>query len=209
LRTYEFQDRIAAQAAGAIHSAARKAEIDLAKRKPPNSLKAYEFVLRAYPNLWSQSQDRNQEAIALLGNALAMDPSYGRAHALLAWCLAQEVVYFWRQDPGKERARALGAVSAAGTSNDDDPTALAAAGAALSQCGDQDRAAAYIEKALALDHNNAWAWARYGWLALYTATIRPLPWSDLPQRNDICPCRPLLSPAVAPNLALALQDLSC
>jgi len=134
---FEFQDRIAAQVAGAIHPAARKAEIDPAKRKPPNSLKAYEFVLRAYPNLWSQNQDRNQEAIALLGNALATDPSYGRAHALLAWCLAQEVVYFWCQDPGEERARALGAVSAAGTSIDDDPTALAAAGAALSQCGDQ------------------------------------------------------------------------
>ncbi len=53
---FEFQDRIAAQVAGAIHPAARKAEIDLAKRKPPNSLKAYEFVLRAYPNLWSQNQ---------------------------------------------------------------------------------------------------------------------------------------------------------
>ncbi|HEU0058661.1 MAG TPA: winged helix-turn-helix domain-containing protein [Hyphomicrobiaceae bacterium] len=164
---FDFQDRIAAQVAGAIHPAVRKAEIELAKAKPPNSLKAYEFVLRAYPDLWSQNQDRNQEAIALLGRALATDPGYGRAHALLAWCLAQEVAYFWCQDPEQIRARALGAVAAAGTSIDDDPTALAAAGAALSQCGDQDRAAAYIERALALDHNNAWAWARYGWLALY------------------------------------------
>jgi len=164
---FEFQDRIAAQVAGAIHPAVRKAEIELAKRKPPNSLKAYEFVLRAYPNLWSQNQDQNREAIQLLGKALTADPSYGRAHALLAWCLAQEVVYFWCLNPEQGRARALAAVAAAGTSIDDDPTALAAAGAALSQVGDQARAAAYIERALALDHNNAWAWARYGWIALY------------------------------------------
>jgi Tfp pilus assembly protein PilF len=117
-------------------------------------------VLRAYPNLWSQNQDQNREASQLLGKALTADASYGRAHALLAWCLAREVVYFWCLNPEQGRARALAAVAAAATSIDDDPTALAAAGAAPSQVGDQARAGANIERAL--DHNNAWAWARYG-----------------------------------------------
>jgi TolB-like protein len=53
---FEFQDRIAAQVAGAIHPAARKAEIDLAKRKPPNSLKAYEFVLRPIPTCGARTR---------------------------------------------------------------------------------------------------------------------------------------------------------
>jgi predicted Zn-dependent protease len=44
---------------------------------------------------------------------------------------------------------------------------LAAAGSALSMCGDQERAATFIEKALTLDPNNAWAWARHGWIAIY------------------------------------------
>jgi tetratricopeptide (TPR) repeat protein len=34
--------------------------------------------------------------------------------------------------------------------------------------GDQDRATSFIEKALALDPNNAWACARYGWIGIYT-----------------------------------------
>lgn len=49
---FEFQDRIAAQVAGAIHPTIRGAEIELAKGKPPTSLRAYDLVMRAYPKLW-------------------------------------------------------------------------------------------------------------------------------------------------------------
>ena len=46
--------------------------------------------------------------------------------------------------------------------------ALTALAAAVSQCiDDQDRAAVYVEEALWLDPNNAWAWARSGWIAFY------------------------------------------
>jgi TolB-like protein/Tfp pilus assembly protein PilF len=165
---FEFQDRIAAQVAGAIHPAVRKAEIDAARRKPPDSLRAYDLVLQAYPKIWSANPKENREAIALLTKAIGEAPHYGRAHALLAWCYSQEVVYLWSSDPEAIRARARAAVDATSGLIDDDPTALAAVGSALSQClGDLDRAAALIEAALALDANNAWAWARYAWLAIY------------------------------------------
>jgi tetratricopeptide (TPR) repeat protein len=52
---------------------------------------------------------------------------------------------------------------------DDDPTALTAAGAATGFCGDQEGASALLEQALALDPNNAWAWARWGWTGIYRA----------------------------------------
>src|SRR5262245_2710712 len=164
---FDFQDQIAAQVAGAIHPAVRNAEIELARRKAPANLKAYDLVLRAYPNLWSQNQASNKQGIALLADAVALDPEYGRAHALLAWCLSQEVVYFWCRDADAGRAMALKAVEAAWGRIDDDPTALTAAGAAFSQCGDPERAAACIESAIALDPNNASAWSRHGWVALY------------------------------------------
>ena len=159
---FEFQDRIAAQVAGAIHPAIRGAEIELAKRKPPTSLRAYDLVMRAYPNLWGRRKDTNNQAIELLRKAIAIDPSYGRAHALLAWCHASSAAYLWTEQPERELDKALEAVEAAG-SIADDPTALTAAGAAMSICGDQERATTFIEKALALDPNNAWAWARL-WL---------------------------------------------
>ncbi|MDX8495227.1 BTAD domain-containing putative transcriptional regulator [Mesorhizobium sp. VK22B] len=163
---FEFQDRIAAQVAGAIHPAIRGAEIELAKRKPPTSLRAYDLVMRAYPNIWGRRKDTNSQAIELLKKAIAIDPTYSRAHALLAWCHASNAAYLWAEHPESELEKARAAVEAAGSIGDD-PTALAAAGSALSMCGDQERAATFIEKALTLDPNNAWAWARHGWIAIY------------------------------------------
>jgi TolB-like protein len=168
---FEFQDRIAAQVAGAIHPAIRSAEIELAKRKPPTSLRAYDLVMRAYPNLWGHNKDANKQAIAMLQEAITVDPTYGRPHALLAWCHALNAAYLWSQKPEDELEIALRAVEAAAGSINDDPTALTAAGGATSICGDQERATALIEKALALDPNNAWAWARFGWVAIYKGEL--------------------------------------
>jgi TolB-like protein/Tfp pilus assembly protein PilF len=165
---FEFQDRIAAQVAGAIYPAVRKAEIDFARRKSPGSLRAYDLVLQAYPKIWSQNADDNDAAIALLKQAIAADPLYGRAHALLAWCHSQDVVYMWTQTPEESRAAAQAAVDAAAPLIGDDPTALTALGATISQSlDDLDRATSYVERAMALDPNNAWAWSRAGWIAIY------------------------------------------
>jgi TolB-like protein/Flp pilus assembly protein TadD len=165
---FEFQDRIAAQVAGAIHPAVRHAEIELAKRKPPKSLKAYDLVMRAYPKLWGQNASTVGEAVVILQEAVALDPEYGRAHALLAWCHAQNATYLWSRDPAREWEAALVAVDRASGLIEDDPTALTVCGAAVSLAGDQEKAASLIQSALVLDPNNAWAWTRFGWVAVYS-----------------------------------------
>lgn len=163
---FEFQDRIAAQITGSILPAIRGAEIDLAVNKPPANLRAYDLVMRAYPYLWGRRKEANQRAIELLEEAIAADPTYGRAYALLAWGHASNAAYLWSGNPETELEKARMSIEAAGSINED-PTALAAAGAALSICGDQDRASTLVERALALDPNNAWAWTRFGWIAIY------------------------------------------
>jgi TolB-like protein/Flp pilus assembly protein TadD len=165
---FAFQDVIAAQVAGAIYPAVRNAEIAVAKGRPPGSVRAYDLVLQAYPKIWSQSSADNAQAIAILGNAIATCADYGRAHALLAWCHSQDQVYLWSADPEASRVSASRAVDAAAPLIGDDPTALAAVGAALSQSlDDLPRAASYVDSALTLDPNNAWAWSRSGWIAIY------------------------------------------
>jgi TolB-like protein/class 3 adenylate cyclase/Tfp pilus assembly protein PilF len=164
---FEVQDRIAAQVAGAINPAVRNAEIELSRRKPPSSLRAYDFVMRAYPYLWGHNKEAIRLAIPLLQNATGIDPDYGRAHALLAWCHAQNVGYIWTDEPARDLELTLSAIDAAARSIDDDPTALTAVGGALSHCGDQERAAAFLERALSLDPNSSWAWSRLGWVASY------------------------------------------
>jgi TolB-like protein len=169
---FAFQDQIAAQVAGALKPAIRHAEIEAARRKPPTSLKAYDQVMRAFPKLWGQNASAISEAIPILRDALRIDLQYGRAHALLAWCHALNATYLWTADPDCDLEAARHAVDATKGLIDDDPTALTAAGAATGFCGDQEGASALLEQALALDPNNAWAWARWGWTAIYRAQPR-------------------------------------
>lgn len=165
---FDFQDRIAAQVAAAIHPAVRLAEIEATRRRPPGSLRAHELVLQAWPRIWAQNAADNDQAILLLRQAIEADPAYGRAHALLAWGHSQYVIYLWTKDAAADRRAAARAVEDAIGLIANDPTALAAAGAALSQClGELDRAETLIEAALALDPNNAWAWQRHGWLGIF------------------------------------------
>lgn len=166
---FEFQDRIAAQVAGALKPAIRHAEIEAARRKPPASLKAYDLVMQAFPKLWGQNAAAISEAISILREAIRIDPKYGRARALISWCHALNATYLWTAEPKGEMAAARQEVDAAMGLISDDPTALTAAGAATSFCGDQECASALIEQALALDPNNAWAWARWGWIGIYRA----------------------------------------
>jgi Tfp pilus assembly protein PilF len=87
---------------------------------------------------------------------------------LLGWGHSQNVVYLWSSDPEGERALALTEAEVALRLTRDDPTAFTAIGLTLSMCsGEQGRAATFVEKALSLDPNNAWAWARSGWIAIY------------------------------------------
>lgn len=166
---FAFQDQIAAQVAGALNPAIRHAEIEAAMRKPPSSLKAYDLVMRAFPKLWGQNATAINEAIPILKSAIGIDPKYGRAHALLAWCHALNATYLWVAEPEREVEAARRAAEAARGRIDDDPTALTAIGAAIGFCGDQEGADALLEQALALDPNNSWAWGRWGWTGIYRA----------------------------------------
>jgi TolB-like protein len=166
---FAYQDRIAAQVAGALNPAIRRAEIEAALRRPPASLRAYDLVMRAFPKLWGHNASAINEAIPILQDALRIDPKYGRAYALLAWCHALNATHLWTADPKREVAAARRAVDATTGLIDDDPTALTAAGAAMGLCGDQEGASASLERALVLDPNNAWAWARWGWTGIYRA----------------------------------------
>jgi tetratricopeptide (TPR) repeat protein len=68
----------------------------------------------------------------------------------------------------------VAAVAAATPLVGNDPMALTALGTAVFQSlADLDRAAAYVDEALWLDPNNAWAWSRSGWIDVYRDRPEP------------------------------------
>ena len=169
---FDFQDEIAVRVAGALHPSLRAAEIERARRKRPESLAAYDRVMRAYPCLWAHTGEGNREAIALLGEALDESPEYGLAAALLAWCHAQQATYLWSDNPAEDRRQAVALCKRAARRTDDDATALAAIGAAYSLATDDfDLAERFVQRSLAIDPNNAWGWARGGWVCHYAGDM--------------------------------------
>ena len=165
---FDLQDRMAAEVASAIQPSIRRAEVERARRKRPDTLAAYDLVMRALPHLWSHSPEDNAEAIALLTRALALDPHYGLAAALAAWAHGQQVAYNWTADFASERRTAATLVETASRHVADDPTALTALASAMMMLGgDVRQAATFADRALELDPNHAWAWMRRGWGHVY------------------------------------------
>ncbi|MGL4967224.1 MAG: hypothetical protein ACRC67_38745 [Inquilinus sp.] len=165
---FDLQDRIAEGVAGALHPSIRAAEIALALSKKPGSLAAYDLMLQSLPHLWAHRKPENAEAIRLLREALRLDPDYSRAAALAAWAHGQQVTYNWAADYAAERAAGDVLIRQASEGAQDDATALSAlATATMLLFGDIGRAEQFVDRALTLDPNHAWAWTRRGFLHVY------------------------------------------
>ena len=165
---FDLQDRIAEMVAGAVYPSVRKAEIERARMKRPDNLEAYDLVMRALPHLWAHRMHENPEAIALLERALDLDPNYGLAAALCAWAHAQQIVYNWTGDVDGEVRRGLALIERAARHIGEEATGLTALGTAIMLLeGNARRALGFIERALAVDPNHAWAWMRRGFGLIY------------------------------------------
>ena len=83
---FEVQDAIAMSLIGALEPNLRKAEISRVRRQRPNSLDAYDLVLRALSSMRTTMPIGAGEAIPLLQKALELEPDYAAAQAHLARC---------------------------------------------------------------------------------------------------------------------------
>jgi TolB-like protein len=155
---FAIQDQVTAQVAGSIAPALQIAEIDRARRKPPESLSAYELYLRAVPR-FRTSLGENREAVRLLAKAIEIDPAYGAAYGFASRCYQFQKLLGWiaPTDASLDEGVRLGQIAADIGQNDSE--ALWMAGHALSQlAGESERGAALIERSLVLNPNSANAW---------------------------------------------------
>jgi adenylate cyclase len=165
---FALQDEITSSVVGAIQPSIRAAEIERARRKRPDSLDAYDLVMRSLPYVWSMDEASNRIATELLEKALSLEPTYPLALSLFAWCCAQRVFYACSTDVERDRSEARAKAQAAADLAPDDPFVLTALSTAYSLTRDLPAARLMIERALALDPNLAWAWHRSGWLHNYS-----------------------------------------
>ena len=82
---FGFQDRITDTVIGLIEPQIRKAEIDRARQKRPESLDAWDLYVQALPLVHSGVVANQSRAIELLDAAANVDPTYAPALALAAF----------------------------------------------------------------------------------------------------------------------------
>jgi adenylate cyclase len=90
---FVVQDEITERVVSAIEPELYAAEQVRSQTKPPDSLDAWECVIRALACIGQGTRDENTEAEALCRRAIAIAPGYGRAHSLLAWALLRRTVW--------------------------------------------------------------------------------------------------------------------
>ena len=80
---FAVQDEITEAIVAAIEPQLYAAESFRAQRKPPDSMDAWDLVMRALSHYWRVTRQDHVVAQALLEKAIALDPNYGKALGLL------------------------------------------------------------------------------------------------------------------------------
>ena len=165
---FDLQDQLTASVVGAIGPKLERAEIERAKRKPTDSLDAYDHYLRGMDKVYQWTRQSIAEALALFHQAIRVDPGYASAYGMAAYCYVQRKSYGWFVDRPEEVAEAVRLARQAAALGKDDAVALSkAAHAFASLIGDAESGVAFIDQALQLNPNLAAGWYVSGWLRIF------------------------------------------
>ena len=86
---FDLQDQVTGSVIGAIYPQLERAEIERAQRKPTESLKAYDYYLRALAKFYKYTSETRMEALKLTKIANDLDPEFALGYALAADCINQ------------------------------------------------------------------------------------------------------------------------
>uniref|UniRef100_UPI003F4905E2 winged helix-turn-helix domain-containing tetratricopeptide repeat protein n=1 Tax=Ensifer adhaerens TaxID=106592 RepID=UPI003F4905E2 len=162
---FDLQDRLTEQIVGSIEPSVRRAEIERARRKRPESLDAYDLYLRALPHAHANTPVETDKALQLLARSIELQPDYVPSHGYAAWCYEQR--YLRNGLNPADKAAALRHADIALGINSDDPQAMSiGAFVRANLTRDYDAAIEVLDRALALNNNSALA---FGFSALVSA----------------------------------------
>lgn len=129
---FDLQDRIAGEVVAAIAPAVRQHELARAMRRHPDSLSAYELLLRGQDLLFRLQPGDYDDAKALLLRGAAEDPGFAALPAHLATWHMLRIGQGWSPDIGADAETAAHYAEAALAQEPQNATALAIKGQVLS-----------------------------------------------------------------------------
>ncbi len=163
---FAVQDEITEAIVAAIEPQLYAAENFRAQRKPPESMDAWDLVMRALSHYWRVTRQDNMVAQALLEKAIRIDPNYGQALGLLAASHTFSAHMGW-EDMAAVAAVAERAAQTAILADSEDPWAHYALGCVYLFARRFDDSLAEFEWALRLNPNFSLAQGYYGLTLAY------------------------------------------
>ena len=168
---FAVQDEITEAIVAAIEPQLYAAENFHAQRKPPDSMDAWDLVMRALSHYWRVTRQDSVVAEALLEKAIAIDPHYGQALGVLATSYMFSAHMGW-VEMVKAIEIAQRSAHAALQADSEDPWAHNALAHVYLFTSRYDDSIAEFELALRLNPNFAMAQAYYGLSLSYSGRWR-------------------------------------
>ena len=162
---FSVQDQVVQTIVSTLVGRVQASDVERARRKPPTSLAAYEYVLKANALPWDDP-DGAAEATRLLEAAIKIDPGYGLAHAVLAALRWDS----WYKDPKDSDAGLQEAYALAKRAIELDPnesTCFSMLGHVCLRRRSFDQALQYARRAIELNPSNPWNRADIGSILIY------------------------------------------
>ncbi len=161
---FALQDMVTESVVSAIWPQLLRTEMDLAARRRPNDLSAYDLVMRATPHFNSMTLDGLAEASRLCHAALKIDPRYGLAAILAGYFHIVNAIRSRAIDPKSEMAEGMRLLQLALSIDENDSNALSLMGrVSVFLYGDFDAGIEMVDRAVALNPNLAFSWDQRGW----------------------------------------------
>jgi adenylate cyclase len=162
---FALQDEVTVAVVSAIQPKMLQTEIEMATRRRPENLTAYDFYLRATQQYYLTTREGMAEAMRLAHRALELDPRFRSVAALAGVCHMLNVLWGYAVDPQFDRKEAVRLARLALSIDDSDPDTLASAAVTSAfMVGDSESEIEMADRAVALNPNSWIAWNGRGWV---------------------------------------------
>jgi TolB-like protein len=160
---FQVQDEITSSVIGSVGPQILAAEAARVRRKPPQSIDAWDLVMQALPHMWRMKTDEHRRAQTLLQQAIELDPDYAHAHALLGWTYISMFNLDSRTPIGAFTDKALEAGARAVELDDQEPWAHLVLGLGHARRRRPELASAHLSRCIELNPSFALGYAGLGY----------------------------------------------
>jgi adenylate cyclase len=151
---FAIQDEVTSAVAATLFGRVEAARQDRVQRKRTENMAAYECVLTGKVLHHRSNREANAEALRMLERAIALDPSYGHAHAWKACVVGQSWINGWCEDAEATLQLATSALQTALALDANDPDVHRILAAVNLNFNDHDKAVYHQDRALSLNPNS-------------------------------------------------------